>query len=102
MHKVIVNFFDLQDNNYAYKAGDIFPREGVTVSEKRLEALKGTNNRRKVALIEEVKESKKVVEKPVEKSEVKEEVEFMNLPVESVENTEDEVKEIKTTRRKKK
>ena len=55
MHKAIKYFTDLQDNNYAYHVGDDFPREGLSVSPKRLAELSSDKNRRGVPVIEEVK-----------------------------------------------
>ena len=51
MYRVIRYFTDLQDNNYAYRAGDEFPREGMTVSEERLEELSSANNKQRTPLI---------------------------------------------------
>lgn len=65
MFEVIVRFKDLQDNNHLYLPGDIYPREGLEVSEARIKELTGTNNRRGVAAIKEVTPKKPVVEKPV-------------------------------------
>lgn len=62
MYKVVRYFTDLQDNNHEYKAGDIFPRKGLTVSDERLEELSSKKNKQGVVLIE------KVDEKPVEKT----------------------------------
>jgi len=71
MYKVVKFFTDLQDNRYAYHEGDIFPREGVEVTKKRLEELASDKNRRGVPLIEplpftedEAKEEVKKEEKP--------------------------------------
>lgn len=55
MYKVKEYFTDLQDNNYAYNPGDVFPRKGMKVSKKRLAELAGTENKRGIVLIEEVK-----------------------------------------------
>lgn len=52
MYKAIVNFVDLQDNNHKYQAGDNFPREGLEVSEERIEELSTDANRRKIPVIE--------------------------------------------------
>lgn len=60
MYKVIKFFTDLQDNDHAYHVGDIFPREGLEVSEKRLVELSTDQNKRGIPLIEAV------VERPVE------------------------------------
>ena len=62
MYKVLVNFADLQDNNYRYQAGDEFPRKGMKVSAARLDELLTDKNRRRKPMIVEVKEE---VAKPV-------------------------------------
>ena len=88
MYRVIKFFTDLQDNNHAYKVGDIFPHEGMEVSEKRLLELSTDANRRCMPLIEKV-EVEPVESEPVEG--------FMNPPedadetpeVEPVEDSED-------------
>ena len=59
MYKVIKFFTDLQDSDHAYNVGDIFPREGVVVSEGRLTELAGRNNKQGVPLIEFVEAPKK-------------------------------------------
>ncbi len=56
MYKVIKFFTDLQDNDYPYSVGDIFPRSGMAVTEERLAELAGSNNKRHEPLIEKVKE----------------------------------------------
>ena len=56
MYKVIEYFTDLQDNGYAYNTGDIFPREGLEVSEERFAELASSNNKRRKPLIEEIPE----------------------------------------------
>ena len=80
MYKVVEMFTDLQDNNHLYQVGDAFPHEGMVVSDERLAELSGTNNRRRMALIEEVPEeapesenltAEEVEIPPVEDSEVK-------------------------------
>jgi len=45
MYEVIHYFTDLQDNEYPYNVGDIFPRDGLAVSEKRIKELSGSNYR---------------------------------------------------------
>lgn len=57
MYKVIKFFTDLQDKNHAYHEGDTFPREGLTVTPKRLAELSGNGNKRGIPLIEEIKEA---------------------------------------------
>lgn len=54
MYKVIRFFTDLQDGKHAYKVGDIYPREGVEVSAKRIAQLATAANRQGVPLIKEV------------------------------------------------
>jgi hypothetical protein len=56
MYKVIHFFTDLQDNGKAYSVGDIFPRTGVSVSEKRLKELATVNNKQGKPLIELVRD----------------------------------------------
>lgn len=56
MYKVIKHFIDLHDNDHSYNEGDIFPREGVDVSEERLKELAGRDNKQHTPLIELVEE----------------------------------------------
>lgn len=94
MYKTKVLFTDLQDGSHKYLPGDIFPREGLEVSEERLKELSTTANRRGIVLIEEVKED----------AETDSFAEDMNPPAKS-EETEENVTEDKpkaTTKRKKK
>ena len=67
MYKVIKDFIDLEDNNHKYKAGDEFPRSGLTVSNERLHELATAGNRRCTALIQEIKKPNEEVKKPVKK-----------------------------------
>lgn len=69
MYKVLAYFTDLQDNNHPYDEGDIFPRDGLSVSENRLQELSSTQNRRKIKLIELV-EDKQEPPKPLTKTEI--------------------------------
>lgn len=81
MYKTIVRFVDLQDKNHVYNVGDVFPREGMVVSEYRLEELATKKNRRKIELI------KKVEDEP--KAEVKAEAEVaVDEPAEIAEQPE--------------
>ena len=59
MYKVIAYFEDLQDNNYPYNVGDVFPRENKTVSKERIKELATTQNRQKKPLIKKVEEKPK-------------------------------------------
>ena len=83
MQYVVTRYFtDAQDNEYAYHEGDIYPREGHTVSEARLKDLLSGNNFQRIALIKRVEK----VETP-KKKEIQEEVQDN----ENVVWTEDEI-----------
>ena len=58
-YKVIEYFEDLQDNGRPYNVGDVFPVDGNTVTAERLSELASTQNRRRIPLIEEIKEKPK-------------------------------------------
>ena len=62
----------MQDKGHPYDEGDIFPRDGLTVSDARLKELSSTNNRRRIKLIELVVEEEQVQEepKPLTKTEI--------------------------------
>ena len=62
-YKVIKTFADLQDNRYLYNVGDVFPHEGVEVSQDRLKELSGSSNKLGVPLIKEVKPKNKTTKK---------------------------------------
>lgn len=64
MYKVIKYFMDLQDKNHPYNVGDVFPRNGLKVSDDRIAELAGSNNKQGVPLIAKVeKKEKKTAEK---------------------------------------
>ena len=56
MYRVIKHFVDLQDNNYKYDIGDIYPRKGLNVLQSRINELASSKNRQGVPLIEEIPE----------------------------------------------
>ena len=56
MYKVIKPFIERHDNDHSYTEGDIFPREGVDVSEERIQELAGSDNKQHTPLIELVEE----------------------------------------------
>ena len=66
MYRALMHFTDLQDNNYKYQAGDVFPRKGLKVSDERLNELLSDKNRRHKPVIEKVEEPKEEI-KPEEK-----------------------------------
>ena len=51
MYQVMEYFTDLHDADHEYHPGDIFPREGISVSEERLRELSGSDNKRGIPLI---------------------------------------------------
>lgn len=57
-YKVVYKAFkDLKDNDYIYKEGDIYPREGLKPSKKRIEELSSTKNKIGEQLIAKVEEN---------------------------------------------
>jgi hypothetical protein len=57
MEKYIViyeRFKDLEDNNYIYKKGDIYPREGLEPSKERIKELSTKKNKIGEILIKKV------------------------------------------------
>lgn len=62
MYKALTYFKDMKDNMHTYNPGDIFPREGLSVSDERIAELASANNRRGKPVIALVKEKKKKVE----------------------------------------
>ena len=76
MYKAISYFKDMKDNMHSYNPGDIFPREGFSVSEERIAELASDKNRRGKAVIEFVEDKVKyekpeIIEKPKKKTEPK-------------------------------
>lgn len=55
MYKVIHEFLDLHDYNYYYHTGDIFPRDGVNVTDERITELSTSANKIGIPLIKEIK-----------------------------------------------
>ena len=55
-YRALVFFTDLQDNNHPYNVGDIYPREGLIVSDNRINELLGSKNKRQRPVIEKVEE----------------------------------------------
>lgn len=48
---VIKAFTDLLDDNYRYNVGDEYPRKGAETTDKRINELSSTNNKRRTPLI---------------------------------------------------
>ena len=79
MYRVIRFFTDAQDNKYAYREGDEYPRKGIIPSDERIRELMSGNNFQRVPLIELVKDASAVKAKTKAKtkdteSDVKDEV----------------------------
>lgn len=53
-YTVVRNFTDLQDDNFKYRVGDVFPHPGAKVTKARIAELMGTNNKRGMAVIAEI------------------------------------------------
>lgn len=74
-YKVICNFKDLEDDNYIYlkdvEDKNIYPREGLEPSKKRIKELSSEKNKIGKVLIQKIEEPTKVDEA----EEVKEETE---------------------------
>lgn len=51
MYKVIKYFTDLHDGDHPYNVGDIFPREGIQITEERFQELAGSDNKQGTPLI---------------------------------------------------
>ena len=56
-YRVIRMFTDLQDNDYEYNAGDVFPRQGMMVTADRYAELASNHNKQGTPLIEAVDET---------------------------------------------
>lgn len=63
MYKVIKSFIDLKDERYLYKVGDVYPREGYTPTDERIEELSSDKNKQGVELIKKVNSRRKKKEK---------------------------------------
>lgn len=59
---VVKMFTDLQDENYEYHPGMIYPREGFKATQKRIKELSTKNNKRKEVFIAELEERLEIQE----------------------------------------
>lgn len=64
-------FTDLEDNNYFYKKDDIYPREGLEPSKKRIKELLSNKNKIGEILIKKIEETKENKE-PTENEKIEE------------------------------
>lgn len=53
---VIAPFVDLEDGHHIYRKGDIYPREGLNVSDERIMQLLSTQNKARKSFIERIAE----------------------------------------------
>lgn len=53
---VIAPFVDLEDGHHIYRKGDIYPREGLNVSDERIMQLISTQNKAHKSFLERVAE----------------------------------------------
>lgn len=84
-YEVIRYFIDAQDDDYAYREGDTYPRDGLNVSDARIRDLLSGNNFQRVALI------KRVLDKPAPK---KSDEKVENKVQESVSYTAEEIQKM--------
>lgn len=56
MYRVIRHFTDLQDSDHPYYVGNVFPRQGMTVTPERIAELASADNKQHTPLIEAVDE----------------------------------------------
>lgn len=59
MEKYVVvyeRFKDLEDNNYIYRKGDVYPREGLEPTKERIKELSSKKNKIGEVLIKKVNE----------------------------------------------
>ena len=69
MYKAIEYFTDNLDNGFAYNVGDVYPREGYTPTEERIQELATADNVRRrpvIAAVEEAEPVAEVTEEPAE------------------------------------
>lgn len=70
MYVAAVTFVDLKDGRRLYHAGDVYPRDGLAVSQERLAELSGSDNRMGYPMITAVHDEakKEPAKKPVKKA----------------------------------
>ena len=98
MYRVIKFFRDLQDKNHVYHVGDIFPHDGMEVSNDRLAELSTEANRRHVPLIEYVEDEVVEAEDVAEDTTKEPAEDFMNPPEEAEQPLEEEAPKPKKKR----
>lgn len=56
IYTALISFIDTKDNNRLYRAGDIFPCNGITVPAERIKELSGNSNKLGKPVIAEIPE----------------------------------------------
>ena len=75
MYKVLSEFADLQDRNHIYRVGEVYPREGYTPKDERVDELSTGKNLLHKPLIQKVEDSPhEVVETPETEEQQPEEI----------------------------
>ena len=64
-YKVLRFFNDLQDDNYYYETGSVYPRDGLNPSQERIDELASIDNKQGIPLIEPIVEQLKTTKKRV-------------------------------------
>ena len=90
-YEVIHRFKDLQDGNHIYKVGDIYPREGLETTKKRIKELLTEKNKIGEPLIRQIEEEVEDTEKTEEVEQIEESEE--EPTEEEVEDTEKNAEE---------
>lgn len=67
-YRVIRFFTDLQDNDFRYEVGDMFPRRGLEVSTDRIQELASRENKQGIPLISSTPEYETDAEVPAEET----------------------------------
>ena len=68
-YEVVYPFKDLKDNNYIYKINDVYPREGLTLTKKRINELASDKNRIGKTLIKKIENETEKTDEPEETDE---------------------------------
>lgn len=64
-YKVLRFFNDLQDDYYYYETGSVYPRDGLSPSQERIDELASADNKQGIPLIEPIVEQPKTAKKRV-------------------------------------
>ena len=62
-YKVLIDFADKEDGYREYKAGDVYPRTGLTPSADRVKELRGSDNALGASIIKPIPAKKKTQKK---------------------------------------